>query len=227
MSRRNPLEFDISVSGAKKKKTTRARGMTGAVESSTRECEWEGCNKPGIYRAPKSRDQLNDFRWFCLEHVREYNSRWNFFENMSEDEISENLQSDKLWGRQTWKLGQRSADELKREAGMAEHADGEAWKRFGMSDPMDALGDNATMNPGATAEQRRVREKLLPKSLRRALDIMDLDSLSTKKDIRLRYKELVKRYHPDQNGGDRSEEARLREVLWAWDQLKGSDAFPE
>ena len=222
MTKRSPLEFDISVSGAKKK-TGRARGMTGEIASSKQVCEWDGCEKQGKYRAPRSRERLNEYRWFCLEHVREYNSRWNFYENMSEDEITESMQSDQLWGRPTWKLGKQPGYATAGTGGP--HSDGNAFKRLGMTDPLEALGEKATLNPGERAQAKEVRERLLPKSVRRALDVMQLDALATKTEIRLRYKELVKRYHPDQNGGDRSEEARLREVLWAWDQLKSNDSF--
>lgn len=222
MSDRKPWDFDVSVSGSKRRQT-RSRGMSGAFSSSKRCCEWPGCEAKGAYRAPKSRDELQEFRWFCLEHVREYNARWNYYENMSEDEIRESMASDQLWGRPTWKLG-----EGKDAAGKASpHSDGEAWRRFGFDDPLDVLGENATLNPGSATGRRQAKEKVLPKTVRRALEIMELDALATKKSIRIRYKELVKRFHPDQNGGDRSEESRLRDVLWAWDQLRTSDAFPE
>lgn len=220
MTRRSPLEFDVSVSAAKRR-TTRKRGMTGQVETSTRPCEWDGCDKPGAYRAPKSRDNINEFRWFCLEHVREYNSRWNYYADMDENEIADSMRSDALWGRQTWALGKGP-----KAAWIASpHLDGEAWKRFGFDDPLDVLGGNATLNPGGRTEAQEARARLLPQAVRKALSIMELDAMATKEQIRLRYKELVKRFHPDQNGGDRSEESRLRDVLWAWDQLKGHEAF--
>lgn len=224
MTRKSTLNFDVSVSSAKKRNAKR-RGMSGGVETSARDCEWEGCDKPGVYRAPKSRDQLDAFRWFCLDHVREYNQRWNYYENMSDEEVVESAERDRLWDRPTWKFGQRDPQH----AASGPHSDGEAWRRFGLDDPMSLLGDKATINPGAAAnlEVKRVRERLLPKPIRKALDVMQLDALATKSDIRDRYKELVRRYHPDQNGGDRTEEARLREVLWAWEQLKKSDAFGE
>ena len=220
-------EFDISVSAAKRR-AQKNRGMTGAVGAGERICEWEGCEKKAAYRAPRSRDQLNEFRWFCLDHVREYNSRWNFYENMTEEEINASIQSDQLWGRRTWKFGRgpNAASE-----GAADgttnhnpHSDGEAWRRFGFDDPIEVLGEKGTLN-GEGAQTAAVRERLLPTATRKALGIMQLDAQTTQKEIRLRYKELVKRFHPDQNGGDRSEEARLRDVLWAWDQLKNNPAF--
>jgi hypothetical protein len=221
MSKRPSLNFDISVSAAKRK-AAKKRAMTGEVGASHKQCEWPDCAHTGSYRAPKSRDKIGEFRWFCLDHVREYNSRWNFYENMTDEEVSKSMENDRLWGRQTWKMG-------KPPEGTATnpHEDGQAWRRFGLEDPLEILGDKGTINPGDNIEAKRARARLLPRSIRKALNVMQLDALATKSDIRNAYKELVKRYHPDQNGGDRSEEARLREVLWAWDQLKKSDAFAE
>lgn len=221
MTRRRPFVKDISVSAAKRN-GARAKGMTGAMEGSQRSCEWPGCDQPGKYRAPKDRDRLDEFRWFCLDHVREYNSRWNYYENMTDEEISASMRSDELWGRPTWKLGKAPAD-----VRAGPHQDGESWRRFGFDDPLEILGDKATLNPGDRRSSIEARKRLLPKPVRRALEIMELDAAATRQAIRLKYKELVKRYHPDQNGGDRSDESRLREVLWAWDQLKASEAFKD
>lgn len=219
--KRSPLDFDISVS-ASKRKTMRARAASGEISSSRRRCEWDGCEHPGQYRAPHSRERLNEYRWFCLEHVREYNRRWNYYKDMSETEIARSMLADQLWERPTWSLG-KQPDFVR--AATGPHSDGEVWKRFGMSDPFEVLGEKATINPGSGKAARDARERTLPKLVRRALTVLDLDPFVTRREIRLRYKELVKRFHPDRNGGDRSEEARLQEVIWAWEQLKSCPAF--
>lgn len=222
MDKRSPFFKDISVS-ADKRRRARERGMSGAVGAGERVCEWADCKEKAAYRAPKSPDQLDEFRWFCLEHVRLYNSRWNFYKDMSEEEIVESQRDDKLWGRTTWKMGRPGAG-----AGDAKtepHRDGEAWRRFGFEDPLEVLGERATLNPGDRRAEARAR--LLPKATRRALEVMSLEATATRSEIRLRYKELVKRYHPDQNGGDRSEEHRLREVLQAWETLKDDSSFTD
>ncbi|MCI4661308.1 MAG: J domain-containing protein [Neomegalonema sp.] len=220
MTGRKPLDFDISV-GAAKKRAAKKRGRSGAVNTTSEiQCEWPDCTEKGTFRAPYSRDRLDEYRWFCQAHVREYNARWNFYENMSEDEIAQNMAKDRLWGRDTWTMGKAN--------GQANpHSDGMAWKRNGFTDPLDVLGVNATLNPGANLDAKRAKERTLPKTVRKALEIFELDALTTRQEIRLRYKELVKRYHPDQNGGDRSEEARLQDVLWAWEQLKSNTSFPD
>ena len=218
MSKGSPFFKDISV-GADKRRKARSRGMSGAVGGGERICEWADCEAKASYRAPKSPDALNEFRWFCLEHVRLYNSRWNYYKDMSEDEIVESQRDDKLWGRQTWRMGRGGG------ASAEPHADGQAWRRFGFEDPLEVLGEKATLNPGDRAAEARAR--LLPKATLRALQIMQLEVTATRQEIRLRYKELVTRYHPDQNGGDRSEEHRLREVLQAWETLKKDPSFKD
>ena len=219
---RHPLDFDISVS-ADKRRRMRRRGFSGAFESSQRACEWEGCSNKGDHRAPAAPDRLNQFRWFCSEHIRAYNKQWDFYSGMSPDEIETARRADQLWGRPTWRLQGRKASGVHAHP----HAEGRAWERFGFKDPFEVLGENATINPGDALDrdERRKRRRLLPKADLKALEAMGLDETATRDSIRLRYKELVKQLHPDMNGGDRSEEERLRKVITAWGHLKKSAAF--
>ena len=80
MSSNDPFGFDISAAKDKKRKNKGRRGMSGAFETSTRICEKQGCNEPGQYRAPKNPRNLDDYFWFCKDHVREYNANWNYFQ---------------------------------------------------------------------------------------------------------------------------------------------------
>ena len=150
MKGKSPFDFDISVT-ADKKRRARARGMSGAVETSSRGCEHPGCDKQGKYRAPKSPDNLDEFLWFCLEHVRAYNLKWNFFENHSEAELERQFAADKVWERPTKPF----------KKGTDGHPEGRAWQRFGFDDPFEVLGDKGTVNGGAQAaainEERIVR----------------------------------------------------------------------
>ena len=204
-----PFEFDLRVSADKKRRKTGRRGMSGAFETSTRDCEYPGCKEAGLYRAPKSPDLLDDFFWFCKDHVREYNLKWNFFQGTSDEEFQKFLDRDRVWGRATEPFG-RKPDE------------GRVWSRVGVSDPGDLLGEKATQNPGRapTAATRK-----LPSTERKALEILDARDTWTKQEIRKQYKRLVKDLHPDMNGGNRDDEARLQEVVWAWDQIKDSRYF--
>lgn len=208
--RRNPFNLDMSIS-ADKKRRSRGRASSAAVESSARVCEKPGCDKPGKFRAPKSPDNLDDFHWFCLDHVREYNLKWNFFETLPEDELAQRLEADRVWGRATQPFGPQP------------HTDGRAWQRFGYDDPMALLGDKATLNPGG--ERARVQQRRLPPTERKALEILDAQDSQSKAEIRKQYKALVKDLHPDMNGGRRDDEARLAEVVWAWEQIKASRSF--
>jgi hypothetical protein len=213
---RSPFDFDISVT-ADKKRRARGRGFSGAVETSSRQCERAGCDRPGKYRAPKSPDNLDDFHWFCLEHVREYNLKWNFFESHSDADLERQFAADRVWDRST-----RPLRDQVNQGNAQPHAEGRAWQRFGFDDPMELLGDKATMNPGSA---RAKRQRKLPATERRALDILEAQDTQTKAEIRRQYKALVKDLHPDMNGGRRDDEARLAEVVWAWEQIKASRSF--
>ena len=100
--------------------------------------------------------------------------------------------------------------------------EGKAWQRFGLDDPMELLGDKATLNPGNTGARPKRR---LPPTERRAIEILEAKDDWTKAEIRKAYKKLIKVLHPDMNGGDRSQEDQLQEVVWAWDQIKDSRNF--
>ncbi len=217
MAQRSPFDFDISVS-ADKKRRAKKRGLSGAIETSARQCEHDGCQEAGKFRAPKSPDNLEDFFWFCKDHIREYNKKWNFFENHSPEELEEHVNSDRVWGRDTKPFKEAIS------RGTDGHPEGNAFKRFGFDDPYEVLGENATINPatGARAQQRR-----LPATERKALEILGAEDSMTKAEIRKAYKSMVKAMHPDLNGGRRDDEERLAEVVWAWDQIKGSRSFRE
>ena len=208
MSKSDPFGFDIRVKSDKKKRTRGKRGMSGAFETSTRACEHPGCEEAGQYRAPKSPDHLDEYLWFCKDHVREHNLKWNFFNGATEEEFQEQIDKDRVWERET-KPFQKPGEEAK------------AWSRLGIDDPHQVLGVNATRNPGKGTTGARK----LPPTERRALDILEAKDHWTKPEIRKQYKSLVKDLHPDMNGGNRSDEDRLQEVVWAWDQIKESRNF--
>lgn len=204
----DPFEFDISVSTDKKRRAKGRRGMSGAVETSQRLCEAPACQEAGKYRAPKSPDILDDYYWFCKEHAREYNLKWNFFETHTQEEMERQMSSDKVWERETkpFKKGEEQR----------------AWSRLGVDDPMAVLGENATQNPGTRSGD--VNRKLPPVE-RQALEILDGKANMTKAELRKLYKALVKDLHPDMNGGNRADEEQLQKVVWAWDQIKESRSF--
>lgn len=210
MATRPPFDFDMRVSSDKKKRKTGRRGMSGAFETSKKICENPGCEEPGLYRAPKNPDLLDEYYWFCKEHVREYNLKWNFFQGNTDEEFEAFLDKDRVWGRETKPFNKRPDE-------------GRVWSRLGVNDPMEILGEKATQNPGKINPAAATRK--LPPTERKALEILDARDTWTKPEIRKQYKSLVKDLHPDMNGGDRSDEERLQEVVWAWDQIKESRYF--
>lgn len=220
MAGRSPFEFDMSVSADKKRRSRGRRGMSGAFETSSRACANDGCQSAGKYRAPKHPDDLDNFLWFCLDHVRQYNLKWNFFENHSEEELEKQFAADRVWERPTKPFG-KAGEGSKPRIGAEE----KAWARLGIDDPTEVLGVNATMNPGSGRGTTHARR--LPASERKALDILEAKDHWTKGEMRKQYKSLVKDLHPDMNGGIRDDEDRLQEVVWAWEQIKVSHSFKD
>ena len=208
MSSRPPFEFNISAAADKKRKKTGRRGMSGAFETADRPCDYPGCKEKGAYRAPKSPDLLDEFFWFCKDHIREYNLKWNFFQGTTDEEFQKFLDKNRVWERETKPFSRIG--------------DGNAWARLGVNDPMSLLGEKATQNPGRVAS---TATRKLPPTERKAIEILDARDTMSKAEIRKVYKGLIKVLHPDMNGGDRSHEEQLQEVVWAWDQLKDSRHF--
>jgi DnaJ domain len=208
MSSRPPFEFNISAAADKKRKKTVRRGMSGAFETADKPCDYPGCKEKAAFRAPKSPDLLDEFFWFCKDHIREYNLKWNFFQGTTDDEFQKFLDKDRVWERETKPFSRLG--------------DGNAWARLGVNDPMALLGEKATQNPGRVLS---AATRKLPATERKAIEILDARDTMSKTEIRKVYKGLIKVLHPDMNGGDRSHEEQLQEVVWAWDQLKDSRYF--
>ncbi len=168
MSKDDPFGFDMSVRSAKRKNPRGRKGMSGASETSQRACDHEGCMEPGKFRAPKAPDVLDDFFWFCKDHVREYNLKWNFFDGKTEAEMNAQESADKVWERRTkdWR-----------------DPEAKAWARLGIEDPHQVLGNNATRNPGKKAGGGRK----LPPTERKALEILEAEDHMTKAEIRKAY----------------------------------------
>lgn len=222
MTARSPLEFDVSVT-ADKRRRARSRGMSGAFETSSRSCDWPGCEHRGQYRAPHSPSRLNEFRWFCLDHVRDYNAAWNFFADFSDEEMEAHWRHSRVWERPTWRFGRAAPGGN----GSHPHSEGRAWARWGFADPFDLLGDSATQNPGTRTDDERPRRRI-SREEQRALDTLGLPhQVESRREVRARYRLLVKELHPDMNGGQNPDPRRLERVLRAWQILRKSRAFSD
>jgi len=177
-------------------------------------CQWPSCGAPATHRAPKGRLRAAEYWQFCLEHVREYNNSYNFFAGMSEDAIAE-YQKDALTGhRPTWKIGTIGGKRGKRSGSGYRHG---SWPA---EDPFSLFGEAGA----AAGRQNRPapEERKVFNAQRRALDVLGLEADAKRADIKSRFKTLVKRHHPDANGGDRGSEARLREIIQAYNYLKSA-----
>ena len=174
-------------------------------------CEHPGCRGSGLYRAPKGRGQEGRYFQFCLDHVRAYNASYNYFAGMSDDAVAA-YQKDAIIGhRPTWAMGVNPGA-----SGEATEARGREWSYV---DPLGILRGTDFRQQGraAPAEPKRPRYS---GPVRRALDVLGLDDTADAAAIKAQYKSLVKRFHPDANGGDRSFEERLRDIIRAHDVLK-------
>jgi hypothetical protein len=176
-------------------------------------CEWPRCEAPATHRAPKGRLRANEYWRFCLDHVREYNHSYNFFAGMSEDAIAK-YQKDAITGhRPTWKMGMMGGPRAAAQAGRAGTTG-----PWAAADPFGLFGE---LGAGGTQHARAAREgRTIHNAERRAFDVLGLDAGAKRADIKARFKALVKRHHPDANGGDRGSEDKLREIIQAYNYLK-------
>ncbi len=204
-----PKFVDIRVRPPKPEEE-QAEADVHALKPGERPCDWEGCRVAATAKAPKSREMMDQHYWFCQAHAGEYNRNWNFFAGMTEGEVRQKQAERATGERPTWQF---RASRFSREAA-AFSARGGTGK--GAADPFDLMGRRAKAKQEAREQSKR-RIGLLE---RRALAEMDLDETSDKAAIRARYAELVKRCHPDANGGDRSAEHRLQRVLKAYKTLR-------
>ena len=173
-------------------------------------CEWAGCPNKGPHRAPKGRENSREYFHFCLDHVREYNQAYNFFQGMNPDDVAR-YQKDALTGhRPTWKMGANSGAKGKSESEIFEGAD-----PFHMFAELNGRG---RWRPGA--QQAKAETRKVMNAERKALQVMGLTAEATLEDVKAKYKALVKQHHPDANGGDRSTEDRLIEIIKAYNYLK-------
>lgn len=178
-------------------------------------CQWPDCSRAATARAPKSRERLNDFYDFCQPHAGEYNKSWNFYAGMSEGEIRAAKENEAMTGgRPTWEMkagkASREAAAFAAKMGTANNNGAGSWRdSFGL---FGRRGDQAGKAP---VEDRRVG-----KLERGALADLDLEPGADKALIKARYHELLKRCHPDTNGGDRAAEAKLQRVIKAWKTLR-------
>jgi hypothetical protein len=177
-----------------RREALRLGGLGGGLER--RCCAWPGCESEGDYRAPRSRDNLREFQWFCLEHIREFNRGWDFFAGMSSSEIEAHRRADVTWHRPSWRFGSAAC-------GL-----GEGWN--------DVFG---LFTDGTRSEQRRAPPQRPQTKAEVMMARLELDDGFTLVELKSRYKHLVKLHHPDLHGGDKAAEERLKLINEAYTYL--------
>lgn len=190
----------------------------GRYEHSARECEAPGCREAGEFRAPGRRpngfDGPGEWRWFCLDHVREFNAGYDWFEGMSAEEIIAAQSPIAGWRTETRVFRPDAGiDGVPRWADYADPLDAIAARARGIRSRAEGRAREAAMGARFSREETQ------------ALEVMGLGSDTDRTRLRRRYSELVRRYHPDRNGGDRSHEARLTAVVDAYQLLRKSNAL--
>ncbi|MEE4210553.1 MAG: DnaJ domain-containing protein [Parvularcula sp.] len=197
--------FDIRVKPSKGSKTSRKTW----AKTEARTCDHDSCDKPAETRAPKSPEEMDSFLWLCTIHAREHNKNWNFFAGKTDAQAAAMRDAARYGERPTWKMSKNGRAAAAARAGL-----------HGMAEIDDAIGgatriDVSGADDGVYREGRRLTRLQL-----QAFRTLNLKANASSGELRRRYAELVKRFHPDSNEGDRSAEEQLQEVIKAHQILK-------
>ncbi len=163
-------------------------------------CEWSECDERGEYKAPRSRENLKTYQWFCLEHIRLFNKSWNYYEGMDDNEVEIDKRYDTVWQRPSWKLGMNAAYLT------PDHT----------LDPFEVLGD---LGPAGSKKAPTARPPI-SKEEEKAYKTLGVTYPATIEDLKSKYKELVKEHHPDANKGSKSSEEKIKKINQAYHTLQ-------
>ncbi|MBT3902992.1 MAG: DnaJ domain-containing protein [Pelagibacteraceae bacterium] len=164
-------------------------------KSSFKKCDSEKCLEGGQYRAPKSRMLLNDYFYFCLNHIKEYNKSWDFYKGMSVDQIENSMRSDTVWDRPSWPLKGNYKN---------------------VFDEFNEYVDDYIKNDENKLNENYFKNKLMDESLSleesQAIKKLELKMPITLEKIKKNYKKLVKIFHPDVNGNNKNAEEKFKQI---------------
>lgn len=173
-------------------------------QTETRVCEHDSCDLPGEHPAPK---QFGDGKhWFCKRHAAEYNKSFNFFDTMTDEQLKQFNENARYGFTPTWKMGSGPMGGAK--SGKA--SDPRTWRGSEFFQDKESAKEARRANRGATGVAKR------------ALAELDLKPSAKPPEIRARYADYVRRFHPDSNSGDRSSEEKLAKVIRAGKTLKAA-----
>ena len=164
-------------------------------KSHYKKCDSPKCNEKGEYKAPKSRVMLNDYFYFCLNHIKEYNKSWDFYKGMSVEQIENSMRSDTFWDRPSWPLKNSFKN---------------------IFDEFNEYVEDFVKNDDDKINDTFFKNKLLDESLSieeaKALKELDLKMPISLEKIKKNYKKLVKIFHPDVNGNNKDAEERFKQI---------------
>ena len=188
------------------------------MHGSRRECQHPTCQKTGEFRAPNPYGRApgpngpGDYLWFCLDHVREFNAGYDWFDGMSAEDIAKAQSPLNLWPSETRAF---------RATGNADSPP--RWADF--KDPLDAISSRFKSRMDDARPVKAANGHILSAEDRQALKTLGLGHDADRKAVRAAYSKLVRKYHPDKNGGDRAHEKALQDVIAAYTHLKTAAAI--
>ena len=179
-------------------------------EEKKRDCDISGCPAHGEYRAPKSRNELNNHYWFCLDHIKDYNKNWNFFDGLPQKEVERHIYGAMTWDRPTWSFSQGQGHDYEERI------------RRQMHEGFRFTGNKAHYNYTDENEEKTSRKYTpsvqTPET--EALSVMGLEPPIVWLDIREQYKKLMKKHHPDVNKNDKDSEELVKKINMSYSILK-------
>ena len=161
-------------------------------------CEWKNCKELGKFKAPAEKDNSKKFKLLCNEHIKLFNKSWNYFEGMSDNEITNFLKSDITWHRPTQKFG--SPDNFFNIL----------WNNA-LNDKFKIFKDEKNKN---------INKVKLCKKDKDAFNIMELNFNADYMAVQRKFKILVKKFHPDRHAGNKVYEDKLKKITMAYSHLK-------
>ena len=162
-------------------------------------CNKENCHKPGKFKAPRSPDNLKKYIWFCEEHIREYNKSWNYCKNMNQEEIEQHIKQDVVGWRPTWDFSYRTPN---------------------INDFKKIFSNYFNFFSNKKDKCKKTKRKT---EIQKAFKILKVNNeFYSLKEIEIKYKKLVKKYHPDKNNGNKKHEETLKKINQAFTIIKKS-----
>ena len=167
-------------------------------------CDMPGCMNAAGYRAPRSPKALNQYYWFCLNHIKIYNKNWDYYRGMSPAQIEAHLRSATVWDKPSWKLGHLGGASL--------------FDKENMHDHFDIFADTPKYHKKFNKEKQQ--HYVPPPNLREPLDTLGLSWPVSLDELRKRYTALARQHHPDTNGGDPESEEHFKVISSAYALLR-------